>query len=138
MCSDKRKRTGLLQLLAGKRFFLSGIGRSILFLFCSITVPSAGWAAGSDNIGTALPLWSALPFAGILLSIALLPLLAPRFWHRHFPKVSAFWALAFALPFLYFFPCRRAARNTSHHHLGLYSVYFASMGSVHCFRRYLH
>ena len=103
MCSDKRKRTGLLQLLAGKRFFLSGIGRSILFLFCSITVPSAGWAAGSDNIGTALPLWSALPFAGILLSIALLPLLAPRFWHRHFPKVSAFWALAFALPFLYFF-----------------------------------
>ena len=36
-----------------------------------------------------------MPFAGILLSIALLPLLAPRFWHHHFGKVAAAWALAF-------------------------------------------
>ncbi|MCB1183176.1 sodium:proton antiporter [bacterium] len=47
-----------------------------------------------------LPLWTAIPFAGILLSIALGPLLAPHFWHHHFPKVSAFWALLFAIPFL--------------------------------------
>ncbi|OGP89650.1 MAG: sodium:proton antiporter [Deltaproteobacteria bacterium RBG_19FT_COMBO_43_11] len=50
-----------------------------------------------------LPLWSALPFAGILLSIALMPLVTPRFWHHHFPKVSVFWAVVFAVPFLYFF-----------------------------------
>jgi Na+/H+ antiporter NhaD/arsenite permease-like protein len=43
-------------------------------------------------------LWAA-PFAGILLSIAFLPLFAPRFWHHHFGKVSAFWALAFLAPF---------------------------------------
>ena len=36
----------------------------------------------------------------MLLSIALLPLLAPRFWHHHFAKVSAAWALAFAAPFV--------------------------------------
>ncbi|MCU0847677.1 MAG: sodium:proton antiporter [Spirochaetes bacterium] len=47
-----------------------------------------------------LPIWSVLPFAGILLSIALFPLLAPHFWHRHFPKVAAFWALVFAVPFV--------------------------------------
>jgi Na+/H+ antiporter NhaD/arsenite permease-like protein len=41
-----------------------------------------------------------LPFAGILLSIAFLPLLAPRFWHHHYPKVALFWALLFAIPFL--------------------------------------
>ncbi|MBU2499703.1 sodium:proton antiporter, partial [bacterium] len=34
-----------------------------------------------------MPLWTAIPFAGILLSIALFPLVAPHFWHRHFPKV---------------------------------------------------
>ncbi|MDB5571529.1 MAG: Citrate transporter [Hyphomicrobiales bacterium] len=34
----------------------------------------------------------ALPFAGVLLSIALLPLLAPDFWHRHYGKVAAAWA----------------------------------------------
>jgi Na+/H+ antiporter NhaD/arsenite permease-like protein len=103
MGADERKKSGVTHLLPGRRFFMSGIWRSILFLFCLITVPSAAWAATSGDIGTILPLWSALPFAGILLSIALLPLFAQRFWHRHFPKVSAFWALAFALPFLYFF-----------------------------------
>ncbi len=52
------------------------------------------------SLGTRLPIWSVLPFAGILLSIALFPLLAPHFWHHHFGKVSAFWALIFAVPFL--------------------------------------
>jgi len=51
-----------------------------------------------------LPLWTAIPFAGILLSIALGPLVAPHFWHHHFPKVSAFWALLFAVPFLVWNP----------------------------------
>jgi Na+/H+ antiporter NhaD/arsenite permease-like protein len=55
------------------------------------------------DIGSLLPLWSVLPFAGILLSIALFPLFAPHFWHNHFPKISVFWALVFALPFLIFY-----------------------------------
>ncbi|GAB4340306.1 MAG: sodium:proton antiporter [Calditrichia bacterium] len=57
-------------------------------------------AAGHD-IGSELPLWSAIPFVGILLSIALFPLIAPHFWHHHFGKVSAFWALLFAIPFVF-------------------------------------
>lgn len=77
---------------------------SITILF---TIPELGFAAATGaipaDIGSVLPLWSALPFAGILLSIALMPLFAPHFWEHHFPKVSAFWALVFALPFLYFF-----------------------------------
>ena len=40
-----------------------------------------------------------VPFAGILLSIALFPLLAPSIWHHHFGKIAAFWALAFLVPF---------------------------------------
>ena len=43
-------------------------------------------------------LLAALPFAGLLLSIALVPLLAARFWHHHYGKVAAFWALAWLLP----------------------------------------
>ncbi len=60
----------------------------------------AGGHGGGEELGASLPLWSVLPFVGILLSIALFPLLAPRFWHHHFPKVSAFWAVAFAFPFI--------------------------------------
>ena len=46
-----------------------------------------------------LPLAWALPFAGLLLSIAVVPLVAPRFWHDHFGKVSAAWALLLIVPY---------------------------------------
>ncbi|MGD8714563.1 MAG: sodium:proton antiporter [Desulfobacterales bacterium] len=55
---------------------------------------------GHANIGEALPLWSCIPFAGILLSIALLPLVLPDIWHHHFGKISGFWALTLGIPFL--------------------------------------
>lgn len=71
------------------------------------TAPDTGamepTAHGGPQIGKILPAWTVLPFAGILLSIALCPLLMPRFWHHHYGKVSAFWALAFAVPFVYVF-----------------------------------
>ena len=38
--------------------------------------------------GADLALGWALPFAALLLAIALLPPLAPRFWHRHYGKVA--------------------------------------------------
>ncbi len=46
-----------------------------------------------------LSLWWALPFAGLLLSIALVPLFAARFWHDHYGKLALVWALALLLPF---------------------------------------
>ena len=52
------------------------------------------------NLGEILSLYSTIPFIGILLSIALLPLFAPEFWHHHFGKVSAFWAIVIAVPLL--------------------------------------
>jgi Na+/H+ antiporter NhaD/arsenite permease-like protein len=59
-----------------------------------------GHGQGHPNLGEQLPLWSCIPFAGMLLSIALFPLLLPDFWHHHFGKVSAFWAATLGLPFL--------------------------------------
>lgn len=52
------------------------------------------------NLGTVLPLWSCLPFALMLLSIAFWPLIRPEFWHHHFGKISALWALTMAVPFV--------------------------------------
>jgi Na+/H+ antiporter NhaD/arsenite permease-like protein len=48
--------------------------------------------------GTSLSFAWSLPFAGLLLSIALVPLLAPHSWERHFGKVATIWALAFLVP----------------------------------------
>jgi len=38
------------------------------------------------DLGAELPLWTALPFTGLLLAIALLPLVVPAFWDRHHGK----------------------------------------------------
>jgi Na+/H+ antiporter NhaD/arsenite permease-like protein len=48
--------------------------------------------------GAAMSPWLGLPFAGILLSIALFPLLAPDFWHHHYGKVAAFWGALALVP----------------------------------------
>jgi Na+/H+ antiporter NhaD/arsenite permease-like protein len=79
-------------------------------------------AAGSDGACAASavpdgallgPNW-AIPFAGILLSIAVLPLIAPAFWHRHFGKIAAAWAVAFLGPFTYAFGLNAAAGTLAH------------------------
>ena len=56
-------------------------------------------AGAAELDGAALSVAWGVPFVGILLSIALWPLLAPGFWHHHFGKVAAAWSLAFLLPF---------------------------------------
>jgi Na+/H+ antiporter NhaD/arsenite permease-like protein len=50
--------------------------------------------------GAKLPIWSIIPFAGTLLSIAVWQLVAPNFWHHNFGKISLAWALLFAIPYL--------------------------------------
>ncbi len=57
------------------------------------------WAGAADIDGAALSAWWGIPFAGVLLCIALMPLLATKVWHHHFGKITAGWALAFLVPF---------------------------------------
>ena len=68
-------------------------------------------AAAMD--GRQLSLAWVLPFVGILLSIALMPLLAPYFWHHHYGKVAFFWASVFLLPSLVVFGPVMAAREVT-------------------------
>lgn len=77
------------------RHLLAPVPGSILL------VPAAARAAeGATLDGAALGLGWTIPFVGILLSIALLPLLAPGLWHHHYGKIAAGWALAVLLPML--------------------------------------
>jgi Na+/H+ antiporter NhaD/arsenite permease-like protein len=75
----------------------------VLLLFGTV-LASEGHSTEIENttaaLGQHLPIWSALPFLGILLSIALFPLFKPLWWHHNFGKVSFAWAMIFALPFL--------------------------------------
>lgn len=60
-------------------------------------VPGAALAAGDIGGATMGPLW-ALPFAGMLLSIALGPILFHHLWELHYGKFAAFWALLLLVP----------------------------------------
>jgi len=50
-------------------------------------------ALAADLDGAAMGVSWALPFAGILLSIALGPLLFAKFWHHHYGKIATAWAV---------------------------------------------
>lgn len=78
------------------KFFLSVAGALLMVA----AIPAAGFCAGPNAPhlpGNISAFW-VIPFACMLLSIALGPILLPHFWHHHFGKVAAFWGLAFLVP----------------------------------------
>jgi len=83
-----------------------------LALALALLVPQLALAADFDGSRLA-PVWG-IPFAGLLLSIALMPLLVPQFWHHHFGKVAAGWALAFLAPFALVFGFGTAGASFVH------------------------
>ena len=68
---------------------VAGLAR--LSLVAASLGPAA--AAAADFDGARLGLLWVVPFVGMLLSIALLPLLALRLWHHHYGKIALGWAL---------------------------------------------
>lgn len=74
--------------------------------------PLAAMAAQVD--GRQLGAWWGVPFAGVLLSIALMPMFAPTLWHHHYGKITAAWALAFFIPFGLLFGWASAGQGLVH------------------------
>jgi Na+/H+ antiporter NhaD/arsenite permease-like protein len=66
----------------------------------AVGLMAAGPAEAAGGVdGRVLGLVWVIPFAGMLLSIALCPLVVPRLWHHHYGKIGTGWALAFLVPF---------------------------------------
>ena len=78
-----------------------------IFYLIFFILPAIGFAGGSSNSdsyhlsGEGLGVIWVIPFVGILLSIAIFPLISTHFWHKNFGKVSLFWAVSLIMPFLY-------------------------------------
>jgi len=77
-----------------------------IFSFILLTLPvltlagDIGHGATPHLDGENLAIFWVVPFIGILLSIAVFPLIASHFWHHNFGKVSLFWAMSLIIPFL--------------------------------------
>ncbi|MCK0195803.1 sodium:proton antiporter [Ancylobacter sp. 6x-1] len=98
---------------------MTGGGLFLAVMFSGMGVVPALAAEGGPD-GASLSLFWGIPFAGILLSIALMPLLAARVWHHHSGKIALFWALAFLMPFGAVFGVEAAAHALVHAALAEY------------------
>ena len=101
----------------------------LCLVFLVAMLPAAANAADFD--GARLNMLWAIPFAGILLSIALMPLLAPVFWHHHFGKISAAWTLAFFLPFAVIFGMGAASASLVHAMLAEYIPFIVLLTALY-------
>jgi Na+/H+ antiporter NhaD/arsenite permease-like protein len=68
-----------------------------IVILASMGAPRAAFAA-STLPGAAMGWAWALPFAGLLLTIATGPLLFPTAWHHHYGKIAAGWAVLTLTP----------------------------------------
>ena len=67
----------------------------------AVLCPDLLLAAGHDHPtipGNRISAIWVIPFACMLLSIAIMPLALPHFWEHHFGKIAVFWGLAFLVP----------------------------------------
>jgi hypothetical protein len=81
--------------------------------------PEPAQAAGALD-GTALRWPLALPFIGILLTIATGPLLFPHVWHRHYGKFALAWSVLMLAPLAAFHGTGAAVAAFAHEMLTEY------------------
>ncbi len=101
-----------------------------LALLAVMLWPSGAYAASGAADGSKLGLFWVLPFAGLLGSLALLPMVAARFWHRNYGLVALFWALAFLAPFAAAFGAGVAFRQLVHVLVLEYIPFIALIGAL--------
>ena len=90
-----------------KRFLSIFTAFFMLFLLC----PTAVWAAGESGTESGVPLWLCIPFAGLLLCIAVLPLVKGEWWEAHQPLVVVLWILVMVIPFALLYGVGSAAET---------------------------
>lgn len=87
---------------------LSALAAALLGVLAFSVTAMAESPAGET--GTAVPsLLYCIPFAGILLCIALFPLVMPTWWEEHQAPVVLAWSLAFIVPFVIGFGAHHTA-----------------------------
>ena len=72
------------------------------------------------ELGQTLPIWSIIPFAGMLLSIAVFPLVKAEWWEKHQLLVALAWALLFLVPFLFAYGAEATAEQLAEVIIGDY------------------
>jgi len=93
-------------------------GRQVAMILIALAAlgadPALAAEAQQGLPGGEMTLIWALPFAGILLSIATGPLLYPHFWEHHYGKFAAFWSALVIIPMAFIYGPSIAAESVAH------------------------
>src|SRR5262249_61548780 len=89
------------------------------------------WAQARPLDGPRLGGPGALPFAGILLTIAFAPLINRRFWHHHYGKLAFVWAALTLAPLAALYGADAALAALSHALLDDYLGFIAFLFSLY-------
>lgn len=89
-------------------------GRACMMAAAGLMLGSAPALAAEAVDPRQLSLLWGLPFVGLLLSIALMPVMAGHIWHHHYGKIAAGWAAVLLLPFAIAFGPGAAAQEAWH------------------------
>ena len=84
------------------------------------------------ELGKSLPLWSCIPFAGMLLSIAIIPLIRPEWWEKKKPWVVLFWSLLFLIPFAVAYGLGTASERFLESIIGDYLTFIVLLFGLFC------
>ncbi len=90
--------TTLIRTVKARLDDLAGSLKVRHLVMLALGLAYAAPVAASEIDGASMSAAWGLPFAGMLLSIAVLPLVAPILWHHHFGKIALGWALLLIVP----------------------------------------
>lgn len=79
-----------------------------------------------------IPMWLCIPFAGLLLCIAVMPLLKAHWWEEHQPHAVVLWSLLFVIPFAVIYGAHHAAETVLECIIGDYVTFIVLLFGLFC------
>ena len=73
-----------------------------------------------------------IPFAGLLLCIAVMPLVKPEWWEKHQAHAVILWSLLFAIPFALFYGAPKAVETVLECMIGDYLTFIVLLFGLFC------
>ncbi len=81
---------------------------------------------------TNVPVWMCIPFAGLLLCIAVFPLIKGEWWDKNKPLAVAFWSLLFVIPCIIKYGAGTAAETVLDCIIGDYLTFIVLLFGLFC------
>lgn len=116
-----------------KKFIFFGFVIVAFFALLGIMRLIQGNVDSSERIESGnVPLWLCLPFVGMLLSIAVFPLVNGELWEKVKPYAVALWSLLFLIPFAAMFGAGSALEQLLESIIGDYLTFIVLLFGLFC------